>query len=57
MERLHEEIEHTTWCDATDLMGPFTNHLPQHNLITEVIVRLLYKVKDLKCLLWLINVS
>lgn len=56
-DNLQRDIKDTPWCDATDLMGPFTNHLPQHSLITMNLVSLFSKLRDSKCLRAIIRVS
>lgn len=56
-KKLQTEIERTTWLEEIDLMNPFTNHLPQRNLITMNIVSLLNRVGRWKWLVAIIPVS
>ncbi|EEA25327.1 hypothetical protein PMAA_064420 [Talaromyces marneffei ATCC 18224] len=45
---LQKDVAHTTWVDEADLMGPFTNRLPQQILITMNIVSIFRKMKRFK---------
>lgn len=55
--KLQTEIERTTWLEELDLMNPFTNHLPQRNLITMNIVSLVNKVGRSKWFIAIMTVS
>jgi hypothetical protein len=55
--KLQTNIEYTPWFDENDLMGPFTNYLPQRNLITMNIVSMLNYMKKCSWFVAFVNVS